>query len=162
MSEPFLGELRLMSFDFPPKGWAECNGQVLPVRQNQDLALLLGTMYGGDGKTTFGLPDLRGRFPLGVDGSYRQGVKAGTESHTLTQNELPLHSHPIMASKSAGNQAGPKVLASVSNTYRGADNLTTLHPDTLLPAGGGKPHENRQPYASLNWCIALQGYPPER
>jgi microcystin-dependent protein len=151
-----------MSFHFPPKGWAECNGQTLQVRQNQSLFNLLGGTYGGDGKDTFALPDLRSRFPFGYDLRYPQGLKLGQELHTLTQAELPLHNHPIMASRSAGNQAGPKILASASNTYRGPDNLTTIHPETLLPAGGGQPHENRQPYTTLNWCIALQGIVPER
>lgn len=149
-----------MSFDFPPKGWAECNGQVLRVQQNQSLFQLLGANYGGDGKTTFGLPDLRSRFPLGYEPRYILGTKMGKEFHTLASNELPLHNHPIMASRSAGDQAAPKILASASNTYRGPDNLTTLHPETLLAAGGDQPHENRQPYTSLNWCIALQGIDP--
>lgn len=162
MAEPFLGELRLMSFDFPPRGWAECNGQTLRIQQNQSLFQLLRGIYGGDGTTTFALPDLRSRFPFGFEPRYVQGFKMGKEFHTLAQAELPLHNHPIMASRSTGNQAQPKILASASNTYRSADKLTTLHPETLLPAGGNQPHENRQPYTTLNWCIALQGIAPEK
>jgi microcystin-dependent protein len=162
MGEPFLGELRLMSFDFPPKGWAECNGQVLPVQQNQSLFRLLGGMYGGDGKATFALPDLRSRFPFGFEPRYLQGLKMGKERHTLVQAELPLHNHAIMASRSTGDQAKPGMLASTENTYRSPDKLTAINPETLLPAGGDQPHENRQPYTTLNWCIALLGIFPEK
>ncbi|HEX5989137.1 MAG TPA: tail fiber protein [Solirubrobacterales bacterium] len=160
--EPFLGELRLWSCDYAPKGWAECNGQVLQVRQNQSLFSLLGGMYGGDGKTTFALPDLRSRFPFGYDPRYPQGYKMGKEFHTLVEAEIPAHSHPIGASRRPGSQPQPALLASTENTYRNADRLTPIHPETLLKGGGGQAHENRQPYTTLTWCIAIQGIFPDR
>jgi microcystin-dependent protein len=162
MAEPFLGELRLMSFNFPPKGWAQCNGQLLPINQNQPLFSLFGTMYGGDGRTTFGLPDLRGRVPMHIGSGYVQGQKLGEEFHTLTRAEIPAHNHIIQASSQAGNQAGPTILASVGNTYRTADELTPINPETLALSGGSQPHENRPPYLVNNWCVALQGIFPSR
>ena len=162
MAEPFLGELRLMSFNFPPKGWAECKGQMLPIAQNQPLFSLFGTMYGGDGRVNFGLPDLRGRVPMHVGAGYVQGQKMGEELHTLTQAEMPAHNHIIQASSQQGSQAAPTILASVENTYRTADEMTSIHPETLAPVGGNKPHENRPPYTVLNWCVALQGIFPSR
>lgn len=149
-----------MSFDFPPKNWAQCNGQLLQVSQFQSLFALLGTFYGGDGKTTFGLPDLRSRVPIGFHPGYPMGSKIGREFHTLTQNEMPAHSHQVMASSAVANQAMPSILASTDNTFRTADDLVPLHLGTLPPAGGDKPHENRNPYSVLNWCIALQGITP--
>ncbi len=162
MSEPFLGELRLMSFNFAPKGWAQANGQLLPIAQNQPLFSLFGTMYGGDGRVNFALPDLRGRTPLHVGSGYIQGQKLGEEFHTLTQPEMPAHNHIIQASSQAGNQAGPTILASVGNTYRTADELTSINPETLARSGGSQPHENRHPFTVLLWCVALQGIFPSR
>jgi microcystin-dependent protein len=162
MSEPFLGELKLMSFNFPPKGWAMCNGQVMPINQNQALFSLLGTMYGGNGQTTFALPDLRGRVPIHVAGGFTQGQAAGQEAHTLSSQEMPAHTHTVSASSSAGNAADPAALAQFSNGYASPGNLTTLQPPTILNVGGGQPHENRQPYLVLNWCIALIGIFPSR
>lgn len=162
MAEPFLGELRLMSFNFPPKGWAQCNGQLLPINQNQPLFSLFGTMYGGDGRVNFGLPDLRGRVPMHIGSGFFQGQKLGEEFHTLSQSEMPAHNHIIQASSQAGNQAAPSILASVSNTYRTANELTTINPETLAQAGGSQPHENRHPFTVTNWCVALQGIFPSR
>lgn len=162
MAEPFLGELRLMSFNFPPKGWAGCNGQLLPINQNQALFSLFGTMYGGDGRVNFGLPDLRSRVPLHIGAGFSQGQKLGEEFHTLTQAEMPAHNHIIQASSQQGSQAAPTILASVENTYRPANEMTSIHPETLTPVGGGQPHENRQPFTVLNWCVALQGIFPSR
>jgi microcystin-dependent protein len=162
MAEPFIGELRLMSFDFPPKGWAECNGQMLPINQNQALFSLLGNMYGGDGRVNFGLPDLRGRVPIHLSSSYNQGQKLGEEFHSLTVSEMPAHNHLIQASSQEGNQAAPVILAGSENTYRSADALTVIHPATLQKTGGGQPHENRPPFTVLNWCVALQGLFPSR
>jgi len=162
MAEPFLGELRLMSFNFPPKGWAQCNGQLLPINQNQPLFSLFGTMYGGDGRVNFGLPDLRGRVPMHIGTGYVQGQKLGEEFHTLNQAEMPAHNHIIQASSQAGNQAGPTILASVGNTYRTANELTTINPETLALTGGSQPHENRHPFTVLLWCVALQGIFPSR
>jgi microcystin-dependent protein len=161
MSEPFLGELKLMSFSFAPKAWAQCNGQLLPINQNQALFSLLGTMYGGNGQTTFGLPDMRGRVPI-HRGRSTQGQKVGEEFHTLNLNEMPAHPHSVFASSQNGNQAGPKILAALSDAYTTATNLTTIAPGTVSNTGGSQPHENRQPYLVLNWCIALQGIFPSR
>ena len=117
MADPFLGELKLMSFNFPPKGWAMCNGQFMAINQNQALFSLLGTMYGGNGQTTFALPDLRGRVPLHFDAGFTQGQAAGQEIHTLNGQEMPAHNHFVSASSSAGNAADPATLAQFSNGY---------------------------------------------
>jgi microcystin-dependent protein len=159
---PFLGELRLMSFNFAPSGWAECNGQFLPINQNQPLFSLLGTMYGGNGQTTFQLPDLRGRVGLHSSGQYTQGSRFGEEAHTLTQSETPAHNHFIQASSQEGNQAAPSILASVGNFYRPLSDVTTVHPETLANTGGSQAHNNMPPYLVLNWCIALIGIFPSR
>lgn len=161
MAEPFLGELRLMSFDYPPKNWAECNGQMLPIRQNETLFQLLGTKYGGDGKANFGLPNLGGRVPIHVGTRFtKQGEAVGEEFHRLTEEEMPKHNHTIMASPRQGTQAAPALLAQTSNMYRGADDLTPIHPETMVPVGRNEAHENRNPLLVLNWCIALVGITP--
>ncbi|HEX7278242.1 MAG TPA: tail fiber protein [Solirubrobacterales bacterium] len=162
MAEPFIGELRLMSFNFPPKGWAEANGQLLPIPQNQPLFSLFGTMYGGDGRVNFGLPDLRSRVPFHVGTGYSQGQRVGEEFHTLTQGEMPAHNHIVQASQQQGSQAAPVILAASDNTYRTADNLTIINPQTLSNVGGSQAHENRPPFTVLNWCVALQGIFPSR
>ena len=162
MAEPFLAELRLMSFNFPPKGWALCNGQLLPINQNQALFALLGTTYGGDGRTNFALPDLRGRVPMHTGAGFAQGERAGEEAHTLTPSELPQHTHGVNASTANGNAADLRILAQLSNGYTAPANLTTLHPATLTNVGGGQAHLNLQPFLALNWCIALQGIFPSR
>jgi|SRR5215216_3719109 len=161
MSEPFLGELKLMGFNFAPKAWAQCNGQLLPINQNQALFSLLGTMYGGNGQTTFALPDLRGRVPL-HRGRLTQGQKSGEEAHTLNLSEMPTHNHSVSASSQNGDQAGPKILGGASNAYATASNLISIAQGTVSNTGGSQPHENRQPYLVLNWCIALQGIFPSR
>ncbi len=158
---PFLGELKLMSFVFAPKGWALCNGQLLPINQNQALFSLLGTMYGGDGRTNFALPDLRGRVPIHRDSpGGTQGERFGEEAHTLVLSEIPQHNHSILASSTTGNQPAPSILASVDNAYRAASDLTPIHSETLAPVGGSQPHENRGPLLTLSWCIALIGVFP--
>lgn len=162
MSDPFLGELKLMSFNFPPRGWAACNGQLLPLNQNQALFSLLGTMYGGNGQTSFALPDLRGRVPVHVGAGFTQGQRAGEEVHTLSGQELAAHNHLVNASSTPGNAADPTMLAQFSDGYGGTTSLTSLHPATVGSVGGSQPHENRQPYLVLNWCIALQGIFPSR
>jgi microcystin-dependent protein len=161
MSEPFLGELKLMSFNFAPKAWAQCNGQLLPINQNQALFALLGTMYGGNGQTTFALPDLRGRVPV-HRGTLTQGQRLGEESHTLNSGEMAAHNHNVAASSQNGDQADPKILAGASNAYSAPSNLTAIAPGTVSNVGGSQPHENRQPSLVLNWCIALQGIFPSR
>ena len=164
MSTPFMGELKLMSFNFAPKGWAQCNGQLLPINQNQPLFALLGTMYGGDGRVNFALPDLRGRVPIHVGNGFTQGQAGGQEAHTLTQQEMPQHLHFLMGTSLDANTPNPSgaLFAGSNNAYAPPGPLTTLHPSDVTNAGGSQPHENRQPSLVLNWCIALQGIFPSR
>lgn len=162
MAEPFLSEIRIMSFNFPPKGWASCNGQLLPINQNQALFALLGTTYGGNGTTTFALPDLRRRVPIHVGANHALGERAGTDSVTLTLPQLPAHNHAAIASASVGDTPAPAgaLLGGFNNGYRAATALTTLAPTTVGTIGGSQAHENRQPFLALNYCIALQGIFP--
>ncbi len=164
MSEPFLAEIRMVGFNFPPRGWAFCDGQILPINQNQSLYSLLGTMYGGDGRTSFALPDLRGRVPIHVSSGHQQGQKSGEEMHTLSTNEMPQHTHNIQASAAAATQADPtgNVLAQSTQIYHGPTNLVDVVSGTMTNAGGGQSHENMQPYLVVNFCIALQGLFPSR
>jgi microcystin-dependent protein len=161
-----MGELKLMSFNFAPKGWAQCNGQLLPINQNQALFSLLGTTYGGDGRVNFALPDLRGRTPIHVGNGFTQGERAGEEAHTLVQAEMPAHTHQLKASGANAETPVPVVslLGKANNTYTTpvAQSNTTLRPDSVSNVGGSQPHENRNPLLTLNWCIALQGTFPSR
>jgi microcystin-dependent protein len=164
MAEPFLAELRLMSFAFAPQGWALCNGQLLPINQNQALFSLLGTTYGGDGRVNFALPDLRGRVPIHFHGDYLLGERGGQEVHTLTQSEMPQHIHFFQANSNSGNTPNPtnNLLAASNNLYTAPANLTTLNPASVSNTGGSQAHENRQPYTVLSYCIALQGIFPSQ
>jgi microcystin-dependent protein len=165
MSEPFLSEIKIMSFNFPPKGWAFCNGQTLPINQNQALFALLGTTYGGNGQTTFQLPNLRGQVPIGVGNGHTLGEKAGQTAHTVIISELPQHIHFVQAStqtQNTSNSTSNAFLAPSANTYAGAANLTSLLPASVLPVGGSQPHVNMMPYTVLNFCIALQGIFPSQ
>ncbi len=165
MSEPFLGEIRLMSFSFPPKGWAQCNGQILPISQNQALFSLLGTTYGGDGQTTFALPDLRGRVPVHFDGTqFFQGQQGGEESHTLQITELPTHTHTVAAGSGAASVASPAnaYWADSGKAIYASDVDTTMAPGITPSVGGSQSHANLSPYLALNFCIALQGIFPSR
>jgi microcystin-dependent protein len=163
MAEPFLGEVRLMSFNFAPKGWALCNGQFLPINQNQALFSILGTTYGGNGQTTFALPDLRGRAPLYQGQGITLGQKAGEEAHTLTISEMPTHNHIMSASTTNGDQNIPSILAAANNVYGPLGNpTTTLAPASISNTGGSQAHQNMQPYAVISFCIALQGIFPSR
>ncbi|NOH01781.1 MAG: phage tail protein [Chloroflexi bacterium] len=162
MAEPFLAEIRIMSFVFAPKGWALCNGQLLPINQNQALFSLLGTTYGGDGRVNFALPDLRARVPIHEGSGHTLGERGGENAHTLSIAELPTHTHVTQASSNLGDAVNPTnaPLASASNVYRTADNLAALSPASVTNVGGSQAHENRQPFLTLNFCIALQGIFP--
>ena len=162
MSEPFLAEIKVMSFNFPPKGWAFCNGQLLPINQNQALFSLLGTTYGGDGRVNFALPDLRGRVPIHVGSGHTLCERGGEQAHTLSIAEIPTHVHPMRASASNGDVGvpGAGVLASASGLYGPATGLTSLGPTSVTNVGGSQAHLNMQPFLSLNFCIALIGIFP--
>jgi len=171
MSEPFLAEIRIVGFNFAPRGWASCDGQILPINQNQALFSLLGTTYGGDGRTTFALPDLRSRVPIHVgqaDGEtfHPLGHRGGEETHTLSTPEMPQHRHNVQASSSEADINIPvnNVLASSARMYRNpaGTSLVPMHSNTFLNVGGGQAHENMQPYIVVNFCIALQGLFPSR
>src|SRR4051794_988087 len=162
--DPFLGEIRLMSFNFAPRGWAQCNGQLLPINQNQALFALLGTQFGGNGQTTFGLPDLRDRVPVHLGGSMTSvGQRGGEAAHTLSVNELPAHTHVVSASSATtGGTAQPtgRYLGGIGNGYHAPASGVALRPGTVANTGGGQAHTNQQPYLTLMFCIALAGIFP--
>jgi microcystin-dependent protein len=163
MAEPFLSEIRIMSFNFAPKGWALCNGQLLPINQNQALFSLLGTTYGGDGRVNFALPDLRARAPIHVGSGHSLGERGGEQAHTLSIAEMPTHTHSWEANSqnaSGSVGVGNNVLASSNKLYGGPTNLTTLTSGTVATIGGSQAHLNTQPYLVLSFCIALQGIFP--
>jgi microcystin-dependent protein len=175
MSDQFLAEIRIFPFNFPPTGWAFCDGQIMPISQNTALFSLLGTTYGGDGKSTFGLPDMQGNAPMqpgqGQGQSLRDlGEQGGVESITLLVSEIPVHTHIMTAHNGdqadAQNPSATTVLAQSANGFayqsNTSQNLTQLNFSALSPAGGGLPHNNMQPYLTLNFCIALQGIFPAR
>ncbi len=164
MSTPFLGEIKIFSFNFPPKGWAFCNGQLLPINQNQALFSLLGTTYGGDGQTNFALPNLQGRVPFHIGSGFTQGQSGGEENHTLILPELPAHTHSPVGSSNAANAVSPtgNVWASLNSGAYSATPNTTLNPASVTNTGGSQPHSNMSPYLVLNFCIALQGIFPSR
>jgi microcystin-dependent protein len=165
MSEPFLSEIKIVSFNFPPKGWALCNGQFLPINQNQALFALLGTTYGGNGQTTFALPNLRGRLPIHIGNGHTLGEAAGSTSVTVNIQQLPTHTHPMMGSQTTGDTPVPTntVLAeNIALIYHDPTALTTLNPSGVSSVGGSQPHNNMMPYLVLNFIIALQGIFPSR
>jgi microcystin-dependent protein len=164
MSEPFLSEIKIVSFNFAPKGWALCNGQFLPINQNQALFALLGTTYGGNGQTTFALPNLRGQVPIHMGNGHTLGEAAGTTAVTVNIQQLPTHTHICQASASNGNQPIPTngLLAAANNLWTNPTGLTTLVPQTLTGIGGSQPYNNMMPYLVLNFIIALQGIFPSR
>jgi microcystin-dependent protein len=162
MAEPFLSEVRIMSFEFAPKGWALCNGQLLPINQNQALFSLLGTTFGGDGRVNFALPDLRGRTPIHVGSGHTLGERGGEQAHTLSIAELPTHTHVVTGSNDNADNPVPAgaAFASANNVYTAATSLTSLAPGTLANVGGSQAHLNMQPFLTLSLCIALQGIFP--
>jgi microcystin-dependent protein len=163
MAEPFLAEIRLMSFDFAPKGWAMCNGQLLPINQNQALFSLLGTTFGGDGRVNFGLPDLRGRVPIHMGQGHTLGERGGEQGHTLSIAELPMHNHVARGSSTTtGGVADPTgaFLGGGNNVYASGGATATLRPDALTNVGGSQAHLNMQPFLTISFCIALQGIFP--
>ena len=170
MAEPFIGEIKMVAFDFAPRDWAICDGQLLPISQNQTLYSLLGTTFGGDGMTTFALPDLRGRVPVHTDDSagISQGRRGGPEAVLLNPDTMPAHTHPVQASTNEADQRDPTggILASTSEEdreiYGPATNLVPMKPAAVTSVGGGQPHDNMQPYLTVNFCISLTGTYPQR
>ncbi|MDX6481050.1 MAG: hypothetical protein QOG85_1560 [Gaiellaceae bacterium] len=167
MAEPFLSEIRIMSFSFPPKGWALCDGQLLPINQNQALFSLLGTTFGGDGRVNFALPDVRGRAPIHAGSGHTLGERAGEQAHTLSIAEVPTHTHAAHATTvqadQNSNSAAPTRMPAQSNfsfLYGPATNLQAMAPNSLANVGGSQAHLNMQPFLTLSFCIALQGIFP--
>ena len=163
MPTPFLSEIRIFAFSTAPQGWAFCNGQLLPIGQNQALFSLLGTTYGGDGQTTFALPDLRSRAPIHKGSSFNLGQRGGEEAHTITMSEMAAHTHQTRASADAPTVAPPTNAFWASNTGftpYGTTADIAMSPTCISNVGGGQPHENRSPFLVLNFCIALQGVFP--
>jgi len=165
MSEPFLGEIKIISWNFPPKGWTFCNGQLLPINQNQALFSILGTTYGGDGRVNFALPNLQGRMPVHVGNSIVLGEQGGETAHTLNISELPANTHtPVGSSTNPPTSPGAAgMLWSSNNTkvFALTPNVA-MNPASILPTGGNQPHENMSPYLVLNFIIALQGIFPSQ
>lgn len=172
MAEPFLSEIRMMSFHFPPKGWALSNGQLLAIGQNQALFSLLGTTFGGDGRVNFALPDLRGRTPVHVGNGHTLGEQRGQNAHTLTVAEIPIHTHTVTAkappngssnvNNPSGNFLSNSAPAEIYANGAGAPGLLTLNASAIGTAGESQPHENRAPSLAISFCIALQGIFPSR
>jgi microcystin-dependent protein len=163
MAEPFLSEIRIMSFNFAPKGWALCNGQLLPINQNQGLFSLLGTTYGGDGRVNFGLPNLQGRTPIHDGNGHTLGEVGGEQAHTLSIAEVPTHTHTATGTNTNGTAIIPtgNLLAGTSpQLYTTPQNLSTLNSATIANVGGSQAHQNMQPFLALTFCIALQGIFP--
>jgi len=166
MAEPFLSEIRIMSFVFPPRGWALCDGQLLPINQNQALFSLLGTTFGGDGRVNFALPDLRSRVPIHVGSGHTLGERGGEQAHTVSIAELPTHTHVLKASATDGNApvpfgpAGNVLARTVNQIYGPPTNLTATIAGTVTNIGGSQAHLNMQPFLTLSFCIALQGIFP--
>jgi microcystin-dependent protein len=180
MSEPFLSEIKIAAFDFPPKGWAQCNGQFLPINQNQALFALLGVTYGGNGQTTFALPNLQGRVPIHFGGGHNLGETAGTPAVTVSTQQLPTHVHGMQAKAAQANLAGGNTPSNVESLAQAVaasgtsppptvnlystdlSRLQAMAPGSVTNTGGSQPHNNMMPYLVLNFIIALQGIFPSR
>jgi microcystin-dependent protein len=164
MSEPFLGEIKIISWNFPPKGWTFCNGQLLPINQNQALFSILGTTYGGDGRVNFGLPNLQGRMPVHVGDGIVLGEQGGETAHTVNISELPAHNHVPVGSgnaPSAASAAGNLWSTFATNLFNSTFD-SAMSPQCITATGGSQPHENMSPYLVLNFIIALQGIFPSQ
>jgi microcystin-dependent protein len=164
MGSPFLAEIKIISFNFAPRGWAFCNGQLLPINQNQALFALLGTTYGGNGTTTFALPNLQGRVPFHFGGNFTLGQVGGEATHTLSTSEMPAHNHLAMASSNNADQVSPSGnfwAKGAASAYSAAAN-NAMSSASLANAGGSQPHANLSPFLTLNFVIALQGIFPSR
>ena len=168
MAEPFLSEIRIMSFVFAPKGWALCNGQVLPINQNQALFSLLGTTYGGDGRVNFALPDLRGKTPIHVGSGHTLGERGGEQAHTVSIAELPTHTHFVSATSTSSDPNGTNIpggnllCAGPAEIYAAPSQLVALNAGTVGNTGGSQAHLNMMPFLTLSFCIALQGIFPSQ
>jgi microcystin-dependent protein len=172
MSDQFVAEIRIFGFNFPPRGWAFCDGQLLPISQNTALFSLLGTTYGGDGRSTFALPDMQGSVPIQPGQGqglslYDLGQQSGTETVTLLVSEIPVHNHTLMASAFQGDKTVPQPTACLAastggSLYASPQNLVPMAFQALPPVGNGLPHNNMMPYLTLNYCIAMQGIFPQR
>jgi microcystin-dependent protein len=167
MSEPFMSEIKIMGFNFPPKGWALCNGQLLPLNQNQALYSLLGTTYGGNGQTNFALPNLQGQTPIHMGNGHALGERAGTEAVTLSTNQMPQHPHLLQATTNVAppnTPPGGNILAQSQGQflYANASNFTPMAPNSTTNTGGSQSHTNLQPFLVLNFCIALYGVFPSQ
>lgn len=165
MAEPFLSEIRIMSFGYAPRGWAMCNGQLLPINQNQALFSLLGTTFGGDGRVNFALPDLRGRIPIHVGSGHTLGERGGEQAHTLSIAELPEHVHVENAVNIPATTSDPSASVTLAQSvqafiYNTAAQLQAMSPDMITNTGGSQAHLNMQPFLTLTFCIALQGIFP--
>ena len=168
MTQPYVGEIRLFSWNFSPRNWAFCNGQILSIAQNQALFALLGTMYGGNGVSTFALPNLQSATPIHFGNGFTQGEATGTEQVTLTLSTMPSHTHTMYGTSTTADKKGGGANVFANDTSTGTDffapsgNLTALDPQEIGPSGGSQPHTNMQPYLVMNYCIALYGIFPSR
>ncbi len=166
MAEPFLSEVRIFSFGFAPQGWAQCNGQLLPINQNQALFSLLGTTYGGNGQVNFALPDLRGRVPIHEGATHTLGERAGEQAHTITLQELPAHAHSVNVTNATADEqyaTGTTYWAAGAPAAAFHQTINTaMDAGIILPTGGSQAHLNMQPFLTLNFCIALQGIFPSQ
>jgi len=163
MATPYLGEIKIVSFNFPPKGWALCNGQLLPINQNQALFSILGTTYGGDGSVNFALPNLQGRSPLHRGAAFTLGQLGGEQTHLLSVTETPSHTHLVGVSSASANASSPAVAieaSAVTTNFAPPGTAAALDPRAFAGAGGGQPHDNMSPYLVVNFVIALQGIFP--
>jgi microcystin-dependent protein len=162
--EAFMGEIRLMSFGFAPKGWALANGQLLPINQTQALFALFGTQFGGNGQTNFAIPDLRGKVPIHMGAGHLLGETGGQESHTVTTTEMPQHLHQVVASSANADNINPSpnMFGAFNAGYAPPNNLVAIVPGTIGNVGGSQPHENRQPFQTISFAICLTGIFPSR